>query len=267
VYSPVPQVGDAEQGLKSLWVSGTIPTLRTMPVGERWSQKQLLEVLSTPDYGIVRTNACNVFMTPKRDVVPPSIQSLARTCGCLPRTIVLLTIAFNEHIPFMNRDESKDAQFEVVDLYLGVYRIVLTFGYAESLTQVQYIRHALGKVARMHCDEFPALQALALLTAKPVRDSSPETLPITSSAVDTEPLFAVSRPSGDKKKPPSEMQYESSVTFVINRRHYVTRPGHSIWSRFRVALYRLMVLNARKPTAFFGLPPDCTMEVSSIRFL
>ncbi len=74
VYSPVLQVGDAEQGLKSLWVSGTIPTLRTMPVGERWSHKQLLEVLSTPEYGIVRTNACNVFMTPKRDVVPPSIQ-------------------------------------------------------------------------------------------------------------------------------------------------------------------------------------------------
>jgi KUP system potassium uptake protein len=128
------------------------------------SETQLVDLLRLGEKsGVRRTNACSVFMTRIDGKVPQSLPSLALTFGCLPRTIILLTIRFEEHMPFVKKEDR--GVFEPIDVATGVYRIILTFGYAEPLTAVQHMRDGLAKVARMHVREYPALRPLVVVSS------------------------------------------------------------------------------------------------------
>jgi KUP system potassium uptake protein len=295
------------------WGRGAFAKLQTT----KFNDKQLLTLLRNPEFGVTRTNACTVFMSPRKGQIPQSLLSLAHSFGCVPRTLVLLTIAFDETTPFVEKGDR--ATFDPIDVALGVYRIVLHFGYAEPLTAVQNMRHALGKVARMHVREYPSLRPLAILSKgdfswdASFRDRSRNKMsvgrPESGNAIRADPLFematleaaaleaaagapeadagnglrlralskagipqpqhSIGRSSLDGEPLTSRQadQYDSSVTFVVNRLNYVARPGHSIFSLLRIALYKVLVHNARKPISFFGLPADCTVEVSSVKYI
>jgi K+ transporter len=235
------------------WRQGAFSPLETMPINDA----ELIDLLTDPGVNITRTNACTVFMTPRQGRVPLSLQSLAHSFCCLPRTIVLLTVSFEASTPFVSPADR--ASFDAIDVALGVYRIVLYFGYAEPLTAVQNMRDALGKVARKHLREYPELRPLLVLST--TESTSDPTDADLSASRDGPPSPTPKLLSG------ADRQYDSSLTFVVNRLNYKTAPGHSWFTKFRIGLYRLMVFNARKPIRFFGLPADCTVEVSSIKYL
>jgi KUP system potassium uptake protein len=228
------------------------------------SENQLVDLLRFGEKsGVKRTNACSVFMTRIEGLVPQSLPSLALTFGCLPRTIILLTIRFEELTPFVKKEDR--GVFEPIDVATGVYRIVLSFGYAEPLTAVQHMRDGLAKVARMYVREYPVLRPLVVVACSGLTwgsDSSSDISPGRSLR-----HMAALEKSNPEPGDEDELQYDSSVTFIINRLNYVTTPGHSWHARWRIRLYRFMVHNARKPIRFFGLPPDCTVEVSSVCFI
>ena len=232
------------------WRQGAFSPLEAMPIND----KELLELLADPDVNIVRTNACSVFMTPRQERIPLSLQSLAHSFGCLPKTIVLLTVRFEAATPFVSPAER--AFFEAIDVKLGVYRIVLYFGYAEPLTASLTMRDDLGKVAQKYIHEYPALRPLLVLS--------------TAFEKSLGTMESVGESGSQSQAPPAsvaERQYNASLTFVVNRLNYKTAPGHSWFTKFRIGLYRIMVFNARKPIRFFGLPADCTVEVSSVKYL
>lgn len=198
---------------------------------------------------IVRTPALAVFLTPYDWRPPPSLGTLALTLGCLPATIVLLTVCFEASVPFVIAEER--CAFEPIDAALGVYRIVLHLGYAEALT-AQLLPRALARAAAEHAADFPALAPLAALS------------PVAGAGGDGDALLD---DDDDDELGGAAASSATNVTFILSRQTYANVGGHSRFTRLRIRLYQLLVTNARKPTRFFGLPADRTIEISTVRFL
>jgi KUP system potassium uptake protein len=213
---------------------------------------------------LLRTPALAVFLTPYEWRVPPSLGTLAATLGCLPQTIVLLTVRFEASVPFVAHEER--CTFDPLDEAVGAYRIVLHVGYAEGLTAAQLLPIALARAAAEHVSDFPDLEPLLGLAPPGHAVRRPEP---TASSVPT-PADDASEHDDDLLESGSEGGMNTSttnVTFVLSRLTYSNVGGHSWFTRLRIRLYQLMVTNARKPMRFFGLPADRTIEISSVRFL
>lgn len=200
---------------------------------------------------IVRTPALAVFLTPYDWRPPPSLGCLAVTLGCLPGTIVLLTVRFESSVPFVAPEER--CTFDPLEPSVGLYRIVLHLGYAEALT-AQLLPLALAKAASEHAADFPSLEPLIALAAE-CRAAE-----VNGGDGDDDGLLEAGLDE-------STTSSTTNVTFVLSRQHYANVGGHTWFTRLRIRLYQLMVNNARKPTSFFGLPADRTIEISTMRFL
>lgn len=239
---------------------------------------------------ILRTPALAVFLTPYEWRPPPSLGCLAVTLGCLPETIVLLTVRFEASVPFVKPAER--CTFDPLDAAAGLYRVVLHFGYGEALSGAQLLPRALAKAAAEHALDFPALEPLIELGGgggARARAGSARALgganagahdagahnaharqaEDTEDAEDDEDEAEEARVdallASDVETPPSTPT--ANVTFILSRSTYANVGGHSQFTRLRIRLYQLLVINARKPTRFFGLPPNRTVEVSTVRFL
>lgn len=211
---------------------------------------------------LTRTDATAVFLTPYVWKVPQSLSTVARALNCLPATLVLLTVKFVS-VPFV--DPADRATFDPFDVEAGVYRVVLHFGYAEPLSALRRVRSALAQVAALHVATYPALRDLAL-TVNVDLDADDVAAGMSPAQVRPEEEGAAGKGPGQELGPRMEGE-PHHVTFFLNRFNYVTRAGHSRFTKARIALYRRMVLNQREPMRFFGLPPTRTIEVSSVRYL
>jgi KUP system potassium uptake protein len=213
-----------------------------------------------------RTPALAVFLTPYEWRVPPSLGTLAATLGCLPATIVLLTVRFEPSVPFVASEER--CTFDPLDASVGAYRLVLHVGYAEALTAAQLLPVALARAAAEHVADFPDLEPLLGLAPSlqhllPRSLSASATAAIAEADEELDDSRLLESGSGDPLLQPSV----TNVTFILSRLTYSNIGGHSWFTRLRIRLYQLMVSNARKPMRFFGLPADRTIEISSVRFL
>lgn len=226
--------------LKRTGAVSCLATLSTLPA--------LQCALELPN--LVRTDKVAVFLTPHAWRVPRTLGALAGSLGCLPKTIVLLSVRF-EQVPFVS--EEHRATFKVRGS--GVFSAVLRFGYAEPLTAERFAVHtALSRIACEHAVDHPELLPLAALSVE-------EKIAFEQNGdIEIE---------GDRPSSASSASGATPPTFVLHKLHYATRSdaGHSCWDRFRIALYSFVVLNARKPISVFGLEDDTTMEISVVRFL
>ncbi|CAE8586987.1 unnamed protein product, partial [Polarella glacialis] len=89
---------------------------------------------------LLRADTAAVFLTPQEWRVPRSLGMLAVSLGCLPKIIVLLSVRF-EQVPFVV--ESERVFFEEIDSALGLYRVVMHFGYAEPATAERATRRTV----------------------------------------------------------------------------------------------------------------------------
>lgn len=195
-----------------------------------------------------RTKAIGVFLTPKPWRVPRSLGALAKTLGCLPGTIILLSFRFETASPYV--EEQERVAFDVLDEDCGVYRLVISLGYAEPLTAERLaVRATLAHVAAECSARYPALTPLVPV---PVR-----------SDVDEESVAAASSNGTGSEAEAAK----SAATFVFSRLYYATKPNCGAWTCFRVCLYSWLVLSARQPISFFGLEEENTLEVSTVRFM
>eukprot|EP00913_Durusdinium_trenchii_P002231 g2061.t1 len=67
--------------------------------------------------------------------VPSSVNVLINELGSVPRTLVLLHVAYSEE-PFVA--ESERLKWSTVDRGLGLHTATLSFGYAEPLTAARF---------------------------------------------------------------------------------------------------------------------------------
>lgn len=192
------------------------------------------------DKKYARTESTAVFLSRQPWRVPRSLDTLAKTLRCLPRTIILLTVSF-EHVPFV--DHHGRAHFQAIDSEVGLYSVNIHFGYAEPLTEVRSaVRHALRVIADEHGAEYPALSPLSRRTNRSL--AAPQQTPLG-------------------------FDEDSEVTYILSRMHYAIKPKHTCWTWFRASLYSLLVQNSRAPIRFFGLegPEHRTMEIGVVRYL
>lgn len=241
----------------------------------------------------VRTPAVVVFLTPFEWHVPQSLGSLALALGCLPATIVLLTLRYEASLPFVLQSER--ISFEALDAAYGLFRIVVHLGYAEATMADNILPRALAQAAKVHSAEYAALRPLLLLKApvpvgKGARAAAPPLGELdTGPQQPTASLGRFFRGGGRSQDAEDELSAiesamspsrllalalassaaggEPRVTFVLNRLSYVDRGGHSLFTQMRIRLYSLIVVNARNARGVFGLPVDSTLEVSSVRLL
>ncbi|KAJ1623302.1 potassium transporter-domain-containing protein [Pavlovales sp. CCMP2436] len=192
--------------------------------------------------------------------VPPSLGTLAVTLGCLPGTIVLLTVKFESSIPFVLPEER--TTFDPLDAAVGAYRIVLHVGYAEACSLARVVPLALARAAAEHAADFPALLPLLELSPRSDKGSGPLGL-----AGEEEKEEEDSEDMLDSDGEKEAQESTGNVSFVLSRLTYSDVGGHSWFTRLRIKLYQLMVTNARKPMRFFGLPADRTIEINTVRFL
>uniref|UniRef100_A0A7S2L5Q5 K+ potassium transporter C-terminal domain-containing protein n=1 Tax=Zooxanthella nutricula TaxID=1333877 RepID=A0A7S2L5Q5_9DINO len=198
---------------------------------------------------------------------------MATLLGCLPNTIVLLSVSF-ENVPFIS--EEHRAAFKA--LSSGVFSVVLHFGYAEPLVAEKLSVHkALARLAREHCEDHPGLLSLTTLDQEsaasrqairldgmlPDGPNDAKTLQLQDEASAAE-LGAVGGGSADAGA--TDLR---GSTFVVSKVHYACLPDarHGAWNRFRAALYRAIEANARQPIRFLGLEGEEAIEVSVVRFL
>jgi len=246
---------EADAEAKEIEASGApsgLATLSTLPA--------LLGALRGS--GLARTEKVAVFLTPYAWRVPRTVGAVATTLGCLPRTIVLLSVRV-EPVPFVSEEDR--ATFKARGE--GVFSAILHFGYAEPLTAERFaIYKALARMARSHAAAHPGLAPLAALGAceEPCNEQLENAACDDAAAVVEEGRMATTR-----QQPQQQPPHGHGPTFVLHNLHYATRQdaGHGCWDHFRIALYSFLVLNARKPIRFFGLEGGSTMEISVVRFL
>ncbi|KAJ1623272.1 potassium transporter, partial [Pavlovales sp. CCMP2436] len=104
------------------------------------------QLLAEPTLPLVRTRALVIFLTPFEWAVPQALGVLARTLGCLPSTIVLLTVKFEGSVPFVGASER--VSFSLLSEQAGLFQIIVHLGYAETLNAARLVPQALAKVAR-----------------------------------------------------------------------------------------------------------------------
>lgn len=228
---------------------------------------------------LVRTPAVGVFLTPFEWHVPQSVASLASALGCLPATIVLLTVKY-EALPFVHAAER--VTFEPLDSSAGVFRVIVHLGYAEATAVARLLPRALAEAAASHAHEHPALRPLLHLRTPDGKFAA--TLDDDGSIPATLGAPAVEAQLGDKSLLPGSPGTptailraralaapapgsEPRVTFVLNRLSIADRGGHSSFTLLRIWLYRLLVTNARDARGVLGLPASSTIEVCSVRLL
>mmetsp|Transcript_25955 Transcript_25955/g.65870 ORF Transcript_25955/g.65870 Transcript_25955/m.65870 type:complete len:813 (-) Transcript_25955:165-2603(-) len=220
----------------------------------------LMALRAHESIGVLRTPSLAVFLTPYEWRVPPSLGTLAVTLGCLPGTIVLLTVKFESSIPFVLPEER--TTFDPLDAAVGAYRIVLHVGYAEACSLARVVPLALARAAAEHAADFPALLPLLELSPRSDKGSGPLGL-----AGEEEKEEEDSEDMLDSDGEKEAQESTGNVSFVLSRLTYSDVGGHSWFTRLRIKLYQLMVTNARKPMRFFGLPADRTIEINTVRFL
>lgn len=178
--------------------------------------------------------------------------ALATLLGCLPKTIVLLSIRF-ESVPFI----PEERRATLVVRSSGVFTVTLHFGYAEPLVAAKcQVHSALAGLAREQGKLFPDLAPLAELDRFLERKITGESLALEGS-----PAGVPVAKAGDSAK--------RSPTFVVSKVHYARQEGakHRWWNRLRIACYSLIQQNARKSIDLLGLQGDDTIEVSTVRYM
>jgi KUP system potassium uptake protein len=243
---------EAEAEARELQTSGVVTKLVTLPA--------LQSALRAPGL-VTRTDKVAVFLTPHAWRVPRTVGALATRLGCLPRTIVLLSVRL-EHVPFVSEEHRASLKVRGE----GIFSVVLRFGYAEPLTAERFAIHrVLAGLARGSAKAHPELVPLAALDRQE-DEREKETCGQEERSI--EETFAAEE--GRSVAAAASMpQGQHGPIFVLNKVHYESMPdvGHGLWDRFRIALYSFVVLNARKPIRFFGLEGGNTMEISGVRFL
>lgn len=169
-----------------------------------------------------------VFMTPKEARVPRSLNVLMNELGSLPRTIVLLHIAYLDE-PFVS--ESERLTCSTVDRELGLHTATLRFGYAEPLTPARFDLHA--KLADLAQDRIARS-----VTAPVGRFDQDGNLDIAG-------------------------QRSPHVTYIVNRKHFVSAEKNCL-ARLQVAVFAALNRNSRAPMSFFGLEGQSVLEVSAV---
>ncbi|CAJ1331862.1 unnamed protein product, partial [Effrenium voratum] len=195
--------------------------------------------------GLARSKGTGVFLTPKEGRVPRSLITLAKELGTVPRTVVLLHIAYSEE-PFVVEEERM--RLTAVDPKLGLWTATLTFGYAEPLTPARFDIHE------------------KLLTL-------PQALPLGLPEVRnprravTEPFKQASRfdDEGNLDADDVDRFCSAHITYVINRKHFVSK-SHGCDDVY-VAIFSALNRNCRSPVDFFGLTGQSVLEVSSVALL
>ncbi|KAJ1620071.1 potassium transporter-domain-containing protein, partial [Pavlovales sp. CCMP2436] len=193
------------------------------------------QLLAEPTLPLVRTRALVIFLTPFEWAVPQALGVLARTLGCLPSTIVLLTVKFEGSVPFVCASER--VSFSLLSEQAGLFQIIVHLGYAETLNAARLLDAPYDTGKACAADD---------LEAAGVRAHPHDVLPV--------PLRR-------------SLSHVGQVTFVLTRSEYVSRKGSWPLARARLHLYRLLVQNARSPRGMFGLPPENTIEVTSVCFI
>lgn len=217
---------------------------------------------------ILRTPTVCVYLSARDGCVPQSLGSLKHALGCLPATIILLTVHFESVLPFVSEEDrySLDARHGGC----GVHQIACHVGYAEVCAAASIIQGILMKAAHDHSISFPALKPM---------------LSLATSVVNAQTAQAGIRPSahakileaGLRKQAADMLELEAAtgaseasevaVTFVLNRLTYLPHENASPTFRLRLRFYSLMLSNARSARSILGLPATETLEVASVRLL
>jgi KUP system potassium uptake protein len=208
---------------------------------------------------LVRTEKTAVFLTPYSWRVPRTVGTLAELVGSLPKTLVLLSVRF-EDVPFVS--EEQRASF--VALGAGLFSVTLHFGYAEPLTPERLAVHkALAQAAENHAIEHPELAPLIHLDRLGNCMLNDDVLTGVSEDLESHVV------EGHRLREHEYTFRNRGPAFVLHKLSYAVQPGpcHGFLDRLRIALYSFIVLNARQPISFFGLQCANTLELSVVRFL
>ncbi|CAK8996634.1 Probable potassium transport system protein kup [Durusdinium trenchii] len=178
---------------------------------------------------LARPDGTAFFLTPKEGRVPSSVNVLINELGSVPRTLVLLHVAYSEE-PFVA--ESERLKWSTVDRGLGLHTATLSFGYAEPLT-----------AARFDLDS-----KLAFLTQDHITRS--KTAP--AGRIDEEGNLTFGKVRADPH-----------VTYIVNSKRFVAAED-SCLARAQVAIFSLLNRNSQSPVSFFGLQGQSVLEVSAV---
>lgn len=195
---------------------------------------------------VQRTRSLGVFLTGGEDIVPQSLWNVWQSMQCLPSTIVMMSLKVQSDAPFVEANNRAD--FEVLDETLGLYRVVMRFGYAEPFTKQRVaIQSTLSRIAAENKDKHPALSALVHANAAAAGK--------------------VNMSEFEEMIEGRKQQRLQKVTFFINRDEYTVVRDSGYWTRLRGAIFIWLVRNARRPVSFFGLEDANTFEVAVMRII
>lgn len=205
--------------------------------------------------GISRAQTAGIFLSPAEGYVPQSVCMIAGSTASLPRTIVLLHVKFVD-APFV--DDGGRYVFEALDVDLGVYSIVLKFGYAEPLTATRFDVHAtVGRIAKANADVYPALACMV-----PQQDL------VRSFTYEGNLTSAVLEQDGDQDDQSEDIEepglFVPRPTYFVTRRLFVPSSTRACLSRLRVRLFSSIVKYGCTSFSFLGLEGQAAVELARV---
>jgi len=204
------------------------------------------------DGRIERRPTVAVFLTPRERRVPRSLGVLLAESGNLAETVVLLHVRFHDSA-FVS--EEARGSCEVLDSELGLFSMVLHFGYAEQFKDDGSfdVPKALAQLAGHHARNYPALSRLATLL--PRLPSAPDTLSQLA-------MLLPRLPSDPDVVGNSSSSNNDCVTYVFNKTNVDAADSEREGDlECYICLYNLLARFACSPVDFFGLQECNVLEV------